>query len=98
MDRSAWKSILSTTVIVGGLGYFVDIFDLLLFPLLSQQVMPSFGITPRTPDAVRTIALLLNWQMGGMLLGGVLWGVLGDKRGRLTVLFGSIILYSLANI
>lgn len=98
MDRSAWKSILSTTVIVGGLGYFVDIFDLLLFPLLSQQVMPSFGITPRTPAAVRTIALLLNWQMGGMLLGGVLWGVLGDKRGRLTVLFGSIILYSVANI
>lgn len=98
MDRKAWKSILSMTVIVGGLGYFVDIFDLLLFPLLSQQVMPSFGITPRTPEAVSTIALLLNWQMGGMLLGGVLWGILGDKRGRLTVLFGSIILYSVANL
>lgn len=98
MDRNAWKSILSTTVIVGGLGYFVDIFDLLLFPLLSRQVVPSFGLTPGTAEARETIVMLLNWQMGGMLLGGVLWGIIGDKRGRLTVLFGSIILYSLANI
>jgi MFS transporter, putative metabolite:H+ symporter len=98
MDRRAWKAILSTTVIVGGLGYFVDIFDLLLFPLLSRQVVPSFGLVPGTPEARATITFLLNWQMGGMLLGGVLWGILGDKKGRLTVLFGSILLYSVANL
>jgi MFS family permease len=42
--------------------------------------------------------LILGIQMAGLLIGGIIWGVMGDKKGRLSVLFGSIILYSLANI
>ncbi len=84
------------TVLVAALGYFVDIYDLILFAIVRLPSLRDFGLTGEelTDVGVR----LLNWQMGGMLLGGVLWGILGDKRGRLTVLFGSITLYSLANI
>lgn len=84
------------TVLVAALGYFVDIYDLILFSIVRVPSLKSFGLTGAelTDVGVR----LINWQMGGMLLGGILWGVLGDKRGRLTVLFGSILTYSLANI
>jgi MFS transporter, putative metabolite:H+ symporter len=83
-------------VIVGALGYFVDIYDLILFPLVSGPSVLALGVAQA--DAPRTILMLLNWQMAGMLLGGFFWGVLGDKKGRLTVLFGSIALYSVANL
>lgn len=89
--------IFNATVIVAALGYFVDIFDLVLFGMVRIPSLKSLGIT----DAVllQQYGLMLdNWQMGGMLLGGIVWGILGDKKGRLTVLFGSIITYSLANI
>jgi putative MFS transporter len=83
-------------VIVAALGYFVDIYDLILFGMVRNSSLASLGITGTalTDQGV----YLLNMQMGGMLLGGILWGVLGDKRGRLSVLFGSITLYSIANI
>ena len=80
-------------VIVAALGYFVDIYDLLLFGIVRVPSLTSMGIEP---DAAGI--LIFNWQMFGLVLGGVLWGVLGDKKGRLSVLFGSIIVYSLANI
>ena len=87
----------SAIVIVASLGYFVDIYDLVLFSIVRVQSLNDIGITD--PTAVTNEGLyLLNMQMGGMLLGGILWGVLGDKKGRLSVLFGSILLYSLANI
>ena len=87
----------SAIVIVASLGYFVDIYDLVLFSIVRVQSLNGIGITEAS--AVTNNGLyLLNMQMGGMLLGGILWGVLGDKRGRLSVLFGSILLYSLANI
>ncbi|MCC2546020.1 MFS transporter [Hymenobacter sp. BT175] len=90
-------SLFSAIVIVASLGYFVDIYDLILFSIVRVESLKSLGITD--PDAVTNQGLyLINMQMGGMLLGGVLWGILGDKRGRLSVLFGSILLYSLANI
>ena len=83
-------------VLVAALGYFVDIYDLLLFSVIRVKSLGDLGVTGA---AVKdTGILLLNMQMGGLLCGGVLWGVLGDKRGRLSVLFGSILLYSLANL
>lgn len=89
------RSILSLAVIVASLGYFVDIYDLVLFGIIRVSSLTGLGLSP---DQVREKGLLLiNVQMAGMLIGGVLWGVLGDKKGRLKVLFGSIILYSVAN-
>jgi putative MFS transporter len=84
-------------VVVAALGYFVDIYDLILFGMVRTVSLKDLGITD--PKQLTEQGLhLLNMQMSGMLLGGILWGVLGDKRGRLSVLFGSITLYSIANI
>lgn len=88
--------ILSLPVIVGALGYFVDIYDLLSFSILRQPSLSSLGLTPEQVDSKGL--LIINIQMLGLLLGGILWGVYGDKKGRLSVLFGSILLYSIANI
>lgn len=87
--------ILSLPVIVAALGYFVDIYDLLLFTIVKKTSLLAVGATDATllVDSTRVI----NWQMLGLLLGGIIWGILGDKKGRLSVLFGSIILYSIAN-
>src|SRR5579871_5498504 len=83
-------------VIVGALGYFVDIYDLLLFSIIRVPSLKSFGLDN---DAIAKEGLrILNIQMIGLLIGGIIWGVLGDKKGRLKVLFASIILYSLGNI
>ncbi|MFI5124142.1 MAG: MFS transporter [Chitinophagales bacterium] len=89
------ESVFQLAVIVAALGYFVDIYDLLLFTVVKQASLFSLGSTDATilADSTRVI----NWQMVGLLLGGIIWGVLGDKKGRLSVLFGSIILYSAAN-
>lgn len=87
------KHLFSLPVIVAALGYFVDIYDLLLFTIVRVPSLKDLGLNPDTIGIS-----ILNWQMIGLLLGGILWGVLGDKRGRLSVLFGSIILYSLANV
>ncbi|MGY2133882.1 MFS transporter [Hymenobacter sp. HD11105] len=90
-------SLFSAVVIVAALGYFVDIYDLILFSIVRVQSLKALGVTDQA--AITSQGLyLINMQMGGMLLGGILWGVLGDKRGRISVLFGSILLYSLANI
>ncbi|MEZ0608902.1 MFS transporter [Fibrella sp. WM1] len=86
----------SLPVIVAALGYFVDIYDLLLFGIVRVPSLQSLGLTAEQISTDGT--LIFNWQMIGLLLGGILWGILGDKRGRLSVLFGSIITYSLANI
>lgn len=90
------KTIIISTVIVAALGYFVDIYDLLLFSIVRVRSLQDIGVAES--DLLNVGLSLLNWQMIGMLLGGIAWGVMGDKRGRLSVLFGSIILYSLANI
>jgi MFS transporter, putative metabolite:H+ symporter len=83
-------------VLVAALGYFVDIYDLILFSIVRVTSLRELGI-PQAELLDRGV-LLINMQMGGMLFGGLFWGILGDKRGRLSVLFGSIVLYSLANI
>jgi MFS family permease len=96
--------IINKIVIVAALGYFVDIYDLVLFgmervaslrDILSQYVSDEQELKKQIADVG---ARLLSWQMLGMLIGGLVWGVLGDKLGRLSVLFGSIVTYSLANI
>lgn len=95
MNQSKPVSVLNITVIVAALGYFVDIYDLLLFTIVKKDSMLGVGATMETMlvDSTKVI----NWQMYGLLLGGIAWGIMGDKKGRLSVLFGSIILYSVAN-
>jgi putative MFS transporter len=87
--------IFNIAVIVAALGYFVDIYDLLLFTVVKRVSMLEVGATDASllADSSRVI----NWQMIGLLLGGVCWGILADKKGRLSVLFGSIVIYSTAN-
>ncbi len=95
-ERSSISHLLSAPVIVAALGYFVDIYDLLLFGIVRVPSLRSMGLSEEDISVVGVS--ILNWQMTGLLIGGILWGVLGDKRGRLSVLFGSIITYSIANI
>jgi putative MFS transporter len=87
---------LGFTVLVAALGYFVDIYDLLLFGIVRRPSLQALGVPEE--QMLDVGVHLLNMQMVGMLLGGILWGVIGDKRGRKSVLFGSILLYSLCNI
>jgi predicted MFS family arabinose efflux permease len=90
------STVFNIAVLVAALGYFVDIYDLLLFSIIRIPSLQSFGLSKEqiTIDGEGIII----WQMAGLLIGGIIWGVMGDKKGRLSVLFGSIILYSLANI
>jgi MFS transporter, putative metabolite:H+ symporter len=83
-------------VLVAALGYFVDIYDLVLFSIIRIQSLKSLGIEGQALE--ENGVFILNMQMAGMLIGGIFWGILGDKKGRLSVLFGSILMYSLANI
>ena len=83
-------------ITVSALGYFVDVFDLLLFSVVRKKSLLDLGVADA--DTLAIGLRLLNWQMLGIFLGGFVWGIIGDKRGRLSVLFGSIILYSLANL
>jgi MFS transporter, putative metabolite:H+ symporter len=83
-------------ILVAALGYFVDIYDLVLFSIVRMSSLRGIGVPEE--DLLNVGVDLLNWQMGGMLVGGIIWGIIGDKKGRLSVLFGSILMYSLANI
>ena len=96
MQKDDWRRLFSIPVIVAALGYFVDIYDLLLFSIVRIPSLAALGV----PQEARFEEgeFLLRVQMTGLLRGGVIWGIMGDKRGRLSVLFGSILLYSLANI
>lgn len=98
MENSVFNRKTLLLVVVASLGYFVDIYDLVLFGVVKTDSIKT--ILPEATDAVRssTGKMLFNLQMIGMFIGGLLWGVLGDKKGRVKVLFGSILLYSLANI
>ena len=92
------SSIFNIAVIVAALGYFVDIYDLLLFTIVREPSLRDLGINLQDGKAVLAASTkIINWQMVGLLIGGIVWGIMGDKKGRLSVLFGSIILYSIAN-
>ena len=92
-SKEKLRILLSFPVIIAALGYFVDIYDLLLFGIVRIPSLESMGL-----DADKVGTMIINYQMIGLVLGGIIWGVYGDKKGRLSVLFGSIIVYSLANI
>lgn len=94
--NSIVKELIRMPVLVAALGYLVDMYDLFLFSIVR---VPSLKSLHLTPDLILSEGiLLLNLQMAGLLVGGIVWGILGDKKGRLSVLFGSILIYSLANI
>ncbi len=98
MTQQKEQSLFSAALIVAALGYFVDIYDLLLFTIVREPSLAGLGVDLKDGVAVLTASTkIMSWQMSGLLIGGILWGILGDKKGRLSVLFGSIILYSLAN-
>jgi MFS family permease len=82
-------------ILVASLGYFVDIYDLLIFSIVREPSLKAIGVADN--EIVGVSSMIINWQMIGLLLGGILWGIMGDKRGRLSVLFGSILLYSVTN-
>lgn len=96
MGKETTPTAVKLAVLVAALGYFVDIFDIVLFGVLRQDSLTDLGYIGAANGEMGL--LLTNLQMIGMLVGGVLWGILGDKRGRISVLFGSILLYSTANI
>lgn len=94
--QSKQASVFSLAVLVAALGYFVDIYDLLLFSIIRVSSLTDLGLNK---DQIASDGLfIINIQMAGLLIGGILWGILGDKKGRLKVLYASIILYSLGNI
>ncbi len=96
MTQHQKVGLLSIPVIVAALGYFVDIYDLLLFSIIRVKSLQGLGLSKELIDSEGKF--IISIQMYGLLLGGILWGIMGDKKGRLSVLFGSILLYSLANI
>jgi MFS family permease len=96
MEEKNYKALFSLPVLVASLGYFVDIYDLLLFSIVRKQSLLDLHV-PES-NLLSEGEFLLQTQMIGLLVGGILWGIMGDKRGRLSVLFGSILLYSLSNI
>ncbi len=104
MMLTSFKNSFNKIVIVAALGYFVDIYDLVLFGMervasLTDILKPIYGESDELKKQVASVgADLLSYQMIGMIVGGLFWGILGDKKGRLSVLFGSIITYSIANI
>jgi MFS family permease len=96
MAKPSLKTLFQIPVLVAALGYLVDMYDLFLFSVVRVPSLKSLGVTDE--DLLSMGIYIQNRQLAGLLIGGILWGILGDKRGRLSVLFGSIILYSLANI
>lgn len=95
-NTSALRSVLSLPVIVASLGYFVDVYDLLLFNIVRVPSLKDLGLSEGEISLIG--AKIYNWQQAGLLIGGFFWGIWGDKMGRRSVLFGSILTYSLANI
>lgn len=98
MNQTKPATIFNIAVIVAALGYFVDIYDLLLFTIVREPSLAGLGVNLTVKgDVIAASTKVINWQMWGLLIGGIIWGIMGDKKGRLSVLFGSIILYSIAN-
>lgn len=88
-------SVINVAVIVAALGYFVDIYDLLLFTIVREPSIRALNVADA--DVLTASTQIINRQMIGLLIGGIVWGIMGDRKGRLSVLFGSILLYSVAN-
>ncbi len=94
--KSFTKQLFSLPVLVAALGYMVDMYDLFLFSIVRVPSLKSLNLSGE--KLLEDGIMLLNLQMAGMLIGGIFWGIMGDKKGRLSVLFGSILIYSIANL
>ncbi|HNE30156.1 MAG TPA: MFS transporter, partial [Saprospiraceae bacterium] len=90
------NSLFQLAVVVSALGFFVDVYDLLLFGIVRKPSLSALGLSPE--EVLTQGEWIISVQMMGLLTGGIVWGILGDKKGRLRVLFGSILLSSIANI
>ena len=95
-SKSTIQHLMRLPVLVAALGYMVDMYDLFLFSIIRVPSLKSLLLSDES--ILKDGLLLLNLQMAGMLIGGIVWGIMGDRKGRLSVLFGSILIYSLANI
>src|SRR5512134_850367 len=95
-EKTGISNVLGMPVIVAALGYFVDIYDLVLFSIVRVPSLKALGLQGQ--ELIDQGVYLLNMQMAGMLVGGILWGILGDRKGRLKIMFASIFLYSVANL
>ena len=95
-SKTITQELLRIPVLVAALGYMVDMYDLFLFSIVRVPSLKAINLSG--DDVMKNGIMLLNLQMAGLLIGGIVWGILGDKKGRLSVLFGSILIYSLANI
>ena len=95
-SKTVTQELLRIPVLVAALGYMVDMYDLFLFSIVRVPSLKSLNLS--ADSIMKDGIMLLNLQMAGLLIGGIVWGILGDKKGRLSVLFGSILIYSLANI
>ncbi len=95
-SRVSFRPLFALPVIVSALGFFVDVYDMLIFSIVRVPSLQSLGLSEI--DVSKAGTFILNCQQAGLVLGGFLWGILGDKRGRMSVLFGSILTYSLTNI
>ncbi len=92
-----FREALTLTVFVAGLGYFVDLFDIAIFGVVRISSLKALGLTDPA-EILESGVHIYNMQMVGLMIGGVLWGLIADRKGRLSVMFGSILLYSLGNI
>ncbi|WP_018622433.1 MFS transporter [Spirosoma luteum] len=92
----SFRPLFALPVVVSALGFFVDVYDMLIFSIVRVPSLQSLGMTEAEVSQAGTF--ILNFQQAGLVVGGFLWGILGDKRGRMSVLFGSILTYSLTNI
>ena len=95
-SKTITEQLLRIPVLIAALGYMVDMYDLFLFSIVRVPSLKSLNLSG--DSILKNGILLLNLQMAGLLIGGIVWGILGDKKGRLSVLFGSILIYSIANI
>jgi len=96
MQKISYKPLFTLPVIVAALGYFVDVYDPLVFNIVRVPSLTELGLNEEQISKIGS--RILNFQQAGLLIGGIFWGILADKRGRLSVLFGSIITFSIANI
>ncbi|MFM2360760.1 MAG: hypothetical protein RLY16_2753, partial [Bacteroidota bacterium] len=95
-DERKYYGLWSLPVLVGALGFFVDIYDMLLFNIVRKSSLHDLGVADAAMKQVGE--QILSWQMIGLTIGGITWGIIGDKLGRKQVLFGSIIIYSFATL
>ena len=90
MQPAKTSSVFNIAVVVAALGYFVDIYDLLLFTIVREPSLRDLGVNMLDgKEVLAASAKIINWQMVGLLIGGIIWGIMGDRKGRLSVLFGS---------